>query len=590
MKQLKGLSTAFGESGLDPSILSLLGGGEVGDVSSGTDLDGDKPILVDPKVLRQLVASGQISQAVADTIITKGAKSNTGINIKGIDPRIIKALKRNPDLLKKLQGPDGKIDTALIKQFTENGGELNDDQIKVLETGTLPPEIADVPANILRETGFFDGLPKAIQIMLGVLDPDDEIEVSGPDEEDRSNTRNGKLRKSAAQKLPKKTTSLEKPRKSRLSAIKLGIIKRVNRTRTLPPKLRKVPKAVLQETGLFETLPTDLQKELGLLNAQTSKSSEEKETSSFFPKSKLRRRIDDQWYPVRRKPLAGQPTANILLQKLNPTRILQTAKNAARHTTTIVSNMLYSQYNRMRSLGIRGYTGLRRMFKPQNRRKGTSSRLNFSNRKLPLPNQMVSRSQENYSKENNLSLEYGNTHRKWRVLRSVGKVAVKRKVNPSTSILHHHHLKRRHVPKTYQNNEKRGKSNLAIVDKDASILNTPKSLSDSIIERDKNINELGAISLEPIFKEIEYLDSEYDCGKLYVCELVLSEKELSSDEKVLLSLFMEKHEISIASSKGPFDMAALLGRVTKSSEACRSRYSRCDIASYHYKNHPFLLV
>lgn len=590
MKQLKGLSSAFGESGLDPSILSLLGGGEVGDASSGTDLDGEKPILVDPKVLRQLVASGQISQEVADTIVTKGTKSNTGINIKGIDPRIIKALKRNPGLLKKLQGPDGKIDTALIKQFTENGGELNDDQIKVLETGTLPPEIADVPANILRETGFFDGLPKAIQIMLGVLDPDDEIEVSGPNEEDRSNTRNGKLKKPVAQKLPKKTTSVDKPRKSRLSAIKLGIIKRVNRTRTLPPKLRKVPKAVLQETGLFDTLPKDLQKELGLLNAQISKSSEEKETSSFFPNSKLRRRIDDQWYPVGRKPFADQPTANILLQKLNPTRILQTAKNAARHTTNVVSNMLYSQYNRMRSLGIRGYSGLRRMFQPKNRRNGISSRLKFSHRKLPRPNQIVSRSQENYSKENNLSLEYGNTHRKWRVLRSVGKVAVKRKVNPPTSIMPHHHLKRRHVSKTYQNNEKSGKSNLGIVDKDASILNTPKSLSDSIIESDKDINDLGAISLEPIFKEIEYLDSEYDCGKLYVCELVLSEKELSSDEKVLLSLLTERHEISIASSKGPFDMAALLGRVTKSSEACRTRYSRCDIASSHYKNHPFLLM
>ena len=590
MKQLKGLSSAFGESGLDPSILSLLGGGEVGDASSGTDLDGDKPILVDPKVLRQLVASGQISQEVVDTIVTKGTKSNTGINIKGIDPRIIKALKRNPGLLKKLQGPDGKIDTALIKQFTENGGELNDDQIKVLETGTLPPEIADVPANILRETGFFDGLPKAIQIMLGVLDPDDEIEVSGPNEEDRSNTRNGKLKKPVAQKLPKKTTSVDKPRKSRLSAIKLGIIKRVNRTRTLPPKLRKVPKAVLQETGLFDTLSKDLQKELGLLNAQISKSSEEKETSSFFPTSKLRRRIDDQWYPVGRKPFADQPTANILLQKLSPTRILQTAKNAARHTTNVVSNMLYSQYNRMRSLGIRGYSGLRRMFRPKNRRKGSSSRLNFSHRKLPRPNQIVSRSQENYGKENNLSLEYGNTHRKWRVLRSVGKIAVRQRVNPPTSIMPHHHLKRRHVSKTYQNNEKSGKSNLGIVDKDASILNTPKSLSDSIIESDKDINDLGAISLEPIFKEIEYLDSEYDCGKLYVCELVLSEKELSSDEKVLLSLMTERHEISIASSKGPFDMAALLGRVTKSSEACRTRYSRCDIASSHYKNHPFLLM
>ena len=73
-----------------------------------------------------------------------------------------------------MQGPDGKIDPELIKQFTENGGDISDEQIKVLETGTLPPELADVPTNILKETGFFDGLPEAIQIQLGVINPDEQ--------------------------------------------------------------------------------------------------------------------------------------------------------------------------------------------------------------------------------------------------------------------------------------------------------------------------------------------------------------------------------------------------------------------------------
>ena len=84
-----------------------------------------------------------------------------------------------------MQGPDGKIDPDLIKQFTENGGELSDDQLKVIETGTLPPELADVPPNILRETGFFDGLPRGIQIQLGVIDPNEEVRSSNNGNENK---------------------------------------------------------------------------------------------------------------------------------------------------------------------------------------------------------------------------------------------------------------------------------------------------------------------------------------------------------------------------------------------------------------------
>ena len=136
--------------GIDPSLLALLGGGNGNQSSGGSTNDGDGPIQVDPKLLKQLVANGQISQEVADMLINSGPKTGTGLS--GIDPRLLKALQTNPDLLKQLQGPDGKIDPDLIKQFTENGGELSDDQLKVIETGTLPPELADVPPNILRET------------------------------------------------------------------------------------------------------------------------------------------------------------------------------------------------------------------------------------------------------------------------------------------------------------------------------------------------------------------------------------------------------------------------------------------------------
>ena len=110
----------------------------------------------------------------------------------------------------------------------------------------------------------------------------------------------------------------------------------------------------------------------------------------------------------------------------------------------------------------------------------------------------------------------------------------------------------------------------------------------------QNDNEqIGAISLEPIFKQIEHLDSAKDCGKLYVCELAATTDDdletLAGDERVLLSLLTDKNGISVASSKGPFDMAARLGKVAKNKDMCRTRYSRCDITSKEYESHPFVL-
>ena len=567
-------------------MLLLGGGGDGGSNSSGgSSATGDKPIEVDPKLLRQLVASGQISQEVADMLIKSGSNTKTGT--KGIDPRLIKALQSNPDLIKQLQGPDGKIDPDLIKQFTEDGNELSDDQLKVLETGTLPPELADVPPNILRDTGFFDGLPEAIQIQLGVLDPNKKTQTLNNKDKDKK--KNEKLRKPKVNESP---NGNNKPKKSRLDAIKLGILKRVNRTRTLPPKLRKVPKPILKETGLFDKLPTDLLKELGLLDPNSnSKSSSEKnvkagniKTSLPRSSSQLRRRIDNNSYSVPRRPLREKVVKNIFLDKLNPHRILQSARNAARNTKNIVANMLYSQYNKMRRIGVRSYSGLRRMLRPKmSRRKSLLSLLDFSQIKLPPLIEIVSPNKEKNKDKYNSKHKYQNHHRKWRSLRSKPTNAspVYNIKSPVSNL--EHHLIRRQVGMSTENGDIKDVSKLNVIVKD-SVNFFENRFSDNI---SSDQEDLRAISLEPIFKEIEYLDSKYDCGKLYVCELGVGGKELSKDEQVLLSLLQDNHGISIASSKGPFDMAALLGRVTKNIESCRSRYNRCDIASIHYKNHPF---
>ena len=588
---LENISNSLGNGtggGFDPSLLLLLqgGGGSKSDQSpGGSSATGDKPIPVDPKLLRQLVASGQISQDVADMLVKSGSNSNTGTN--GIDPRLIKALQSNPDLIKQLQGPDGKIDPDLIKQFTQDGNELSDDQLKVLETGTLPPELADVPPNILRDTGFFDGLPEAIQIQLGVLDPNEKSQTIN--NKDKGEKKNEKLRKP---KVNEPQNGNNKPKKSRLDAIKLGILKRVNRTRTLPPKLRKVPKPVLKETGLFDNLPEDLQIELGLLDPNTnSQSSSEKnsraaniETTIPRSSSQLRRRIDNNSYSVARRPLREKAVKNIFLDKLNPRRILQSARKAAKNTKNIVANMLYSQYNRMRRIGVRSYSGLRRMLRPKmSRRKSLLSLLDFSQIKLPPLIEIVSPNEQKYKDKYNSKNNYQNHHRKWRSLRSnPTNISPVSNINPPVSNLEHH-LIRRQVEMSTENGDIKDLSKLNVVVKDSAKLFETR-FSDNI---SSDQEDLRAISLEPIFKEIEYLDSKYDCGKLYVCELGVGGKKLSKDEQVLLSLLEDKHGISIASSKGPFDMAALLGRVTKNIESCRSRYNRCDIASIHYKNHPF---
>ena len=582
LKKLENISNSLNGTGggIDPSLIALLAGGNgnPSQSSGGSTVDGDDPIPVDPKLIKQLVANGQISQEVADMLINSGSNSGTGLS--RIDPRILKALQKNPELIKQLQGPDGKIDPNLIKEFTENGGELSDDQLRVLETGTLPPELADVPPNILRETGFFDGLPRGIQIQLGVIDPDEEFKSSTVNENKKKNEK-------LQERNPNKPSKSNTPKKSRLAAIKLGIVKRVNRTRTLPPKLRKVPKPVLKETGLFDSLPKDLQEELGLLDPKDSLKLSEKEKNrrkqiktTPSRSSQVRRRIDESSFHATQAPARKNAIRNIFLDKLNPQRILHSARSAARNTKSAVSKILYSQYNRIRRIGIRSYSGIRRIFKPKTRRKGIFSFLNLDNFKLPPLFEITSPNKYKRT-EKGVAGVSRNSHRKWRSNRSgtESESSLLKRINSYTS---GHHLNRRQVDNLIETRVPENVNRLNVVIKENA--NDYEKVRDNSSSDEE---DLRAISLEPIFKEIELLDSKYDCGKLYVCELGVGGTSVSKDELVLMSLLAGKNGISIASSKSPFDMAVLLGRVTKSIESCRERYNRCDIASSHYKNHPF---
>ena len=73
-----------------------------------------------------------------------------------------------------------------------------------------------------------------------------------------------------------------------------------------------------------------------------------------------------------------------------------------------------------------------------------------------------------------------------------------------------------------------------------------------------------------------------------MCELAIEDQDMSDEEKVLLCLFIDNNGISVASSKGRFDMVARLGRLTKSKDSCKRRYNQYYTTSADYDFHPFL--
>ena len=241
-------------------------------------------------------------------------------------------------------------------------------------------------------------------------------------------------------------------------------LRAVNRTGTLPPRLRNVPPKVLKSTGLFDILPPELLDKLGL--------------------GDVRRRWDNY---VRRQ-------QNSFSLRDFPSDFLQKAKSVAHSTKNAIEKALYSQYKRMQSLVV-------------SKRKSITNRLT------------------------NSFTKFGKPLRRHRFQSS-----------PRRRPRH----KRRFKRKTNTRSQ-------------------------------TNANEDSLVSLEPIFKDIERLDSDHDCAKLYVCKLATKPKsELKTEDKVLLAILENRQGISLASSKGPFDMAARLGEMTRDENSCRDRYYRCE--------------
>ena len=75
------------------------------------------------------------------------------------------------------------------------------------------------------------------------------------------------------------------------------------------------------------------------------------------------------------------------------------------------------------------------------------------------------------------------------------------------------------------------------------------------------------------------LQDDDDCAKLYVCGLASRDpKAVSSEaERQVLKMFpASTGSVNIAASKSAFDLAASLGRVSRSGEACKKRFSKCN--------------
>lgn len=274
--------------------------------------------------------------------VLDGGSPNNAPGANGIDPNIIAVLQTNPTLIKLLQGPDGNIDPNLIQQF--NG--LDERQKQIVVTGTLPPAIADVPPHILRDTGFFDGLPRAVQIQLGVIDPDEIIPTSSPkhkNSEIGQSQEKENRRKPKQHKLFKGKITGDGRKRSRLAAIKRRILKRVNETGTLPPRLRKVPNSVLKQIRLFDKLPKNLQVQLGLVDAETTDKGlieeniiKERNNNLATGSLKWRRRIGS---PLLRKLYNDKLIKNnVLMDRFKPKPILQSAKNVASNNTEMDNN------------------------------------------------------------------------------------------------------------------------------------------------------------------------------------------------------------------------------------------------------------
>ena len=126
LRRLQNLSDSL-ENSTDPSLLLA--------VQAMSDKKGEGFIEVDPRVLTQLVDSGQISPEVAQVLVSDSSHNTTSAS--ETDRNLITALQNNPSLSRLLQ--------------------------------FLPPKLRNVPNSVLNKIHPFDKLPKDLPVQPGLI-------------------------------------------------------------------------------------------------------------------------------------------------------------------------------------------------------------------------------------------------------------------------------------------------------------------------------------------------------------------------------------------------------------------------------------
>ncbi len=94
------------------------------------------------------------------------------------------------------------------------------------------------------------------------------------------------------------------------------------------------------------------------------------------------------------------------------------------------------------------------------------------------------------------------------------------------------------------------------------------------------------VDLEPMFRQLEAMDSAADCGKRLACEVGAKDwttrttgTTLDEKERALMIVLLQSGEINLESAAAPFQLAARLGTIGKDPALCARRYARCADAS-----------
>jgi len=77
-----------------------------------------------------------------------------------------------------------------------------------------------------------------------------------------------------------------------------------------------------------------------------------------------------------------------------------------------------------------------------------------------------------------------------------------------------------------------------------------------------------------IFDALDAMDKN-GCGKRYVCELAATPVELLTQPELTSLLLFQVHSPFPESSKAKYDEAVKLGALSRSAQACQTRYSTC---------------